>query len=163
MRAVVQNPSPLQRIHDVGAADQRRDRQPLAECLAECHQVRGEFVVFLTAARGNTKASNGFIKNEHDSMRLSEFLKACEISIGGRDHAHVGHNTFGDDGGDLAAMIFERALKRGKIIPWHNNRVVKSVLFSPELSGIFTGSLRRPRAVGGSTFELMSKSSCHPW
>ena len=64
MRAVVQHAAPLQRVHDFGASDQRRDWQAAAQRFAEGHEIGREFVVFLAAAGSDAESGYGFIEDE---------------------------------------------------------------------------------------------------
>src|SRR5579862_8580419 len=113
----MQNTAPLQGIHNLCAAHERGYGQAASESLAESHQVGRELVILLTTARSDAESSDRLVQNEDNSVGSRQFLQALQISLVWRDHAHVGHHAFADDGSDLARIICDGALKSGQIIP----------------------------------------------
>src|SRR6516225_10237566 len=127
MRAIVQNSTPRERLHDLTAAHQRCYWQPAPERFSERGEVGGKFVVFLTAPAGNAKACNGLVENEQGPMFFHQFLESVKVTVCGRNHAHVRHHAFGDHGRDLPAMVLQGSLQQRKIVPRHDHRVLKRV------------------------------------
>src|SRR5690348_11859667 len=82
--------------------------------------------MFLTTAGRDAESRDRLVQNEDNSVGSRQFLQALQISLGWRDHAHVGHHAFGDDRRDLAWMISNSTLESGQIIPGNNDRVIKS-------------------------------------
>ena len=98
------------------------------------------------------------------SVGPREFLQALQISLRGRNHAHVGHDAFGDDRGDLAGMIFDGALQRRQIVPRHDDRVVeRGAIQAGTVGNLDRVAAQSQSAAIGRTLELTSKSSCQPW
>src|SRR5579872_1065266 len=122
----MQNSAPLQGIHNFCAAHERGYGQAASESLAESHQVGRKLVIFLTTAGRDAESSDRLVQNEDNSVSSRQLLQALQISLGWRDHAHVGHHAFGDDRRDLAWMISNSTFESGQIIPGNHDRVIKS-------------------------------------
>ena len=139
MRAVVQNPAPGQRFHHRRSSREGCDRKTATERFAKGHKIGREFVIFLAAAGGDPKAGYSFVENEKNAVVLRELLQAQEKSFRGREDAHVGHDAFGDDGGNLPRMIFDGALQSQQIVPRNHNCVVERVPVQARTVGNFEG------------------------
>src|SRR5579871_1169465 len=81
--------------------------------------------MFLASSGSDAKSGNGLVENEDDSVLPRKFLQALQVTVSGRNYAHVGHDSLGDDRRDLTGVILDGSLERRQIIPGHDNRVVE--------------------------------------
>ena len=90
-------------LHDLALAAEGAHRHAAADDLAEGRQVRGDPVVGLGAAEGDTEAGHHFVEDQHHAVFVAGFAQAFEEARRRRHTVHVAGNRLDDDAGDLLA------------------------------------------------------------
>src|SRR5689334_22146860 len=107
VRAIVQHPTPPQRIHYVAASDEGSNWKTTSQRFSQGHNIGLESVILLAAAGRDAESGDGLVEYEEDAVLPSQLLHSFQVAFGGRNHAHICHYAFGDDRGNLSGMMVE--------------------------------------------------------
>ncbi len=117
--------APAHPIEDGPRPRHRTHRKSCAQSLSEGTDVWPDAVILLTSPRSIAEAGDNFVKDQQCATVLRELAKPFEISIARQDATHVGHNGFGDHGGEFAAMLFHDSVECSNVIPGRQYNIVE--------------------------------------
>ena len=116
---LVDGPERCEPRHHVGAATERRGREPATHHLAERHQVGAHAVQAEPARPADPEPGHHLVADEQGAVAPAE-LGQSRVEVGQRrHHAHVPGGRLGDDAGDLPVVRRERLLDRGQVVVGH--------------------------------------------
>ena len=116
--------------HDVGPTTEGAHREAAANDLAQCGHVRGDAVIFLSAA-GRDAETDDLVEDKQRTAVIGEIAQHGQIGGVRRKHSNRAHDRLDDDRSQIFAVLVQDAPGDLHVVVGNDNRLVQNPVGQP--------------------------------